>query len=64
MLLLLSWLLPVSSLFLHPVGGATASNTWWEGTSLTVDVCGEISLFKFLINSKETGTSYIIFCIV
>ena len=38
MLPLLWWLLTVSSLFLHPVGGATASNTWLRGMSLTVDV--------------------------
>ena len=51
--------LTVSSLFLLPVGGATALNTWLEGTSLTVDVCAEINRFKFLMYSKETGTSYI-----
>ena len=63
MLPLLSWLLTVSSLFFHPVGGATASNTWWEGTSLTVDVCGEINRYKFLMYRKETGT-YVKFFIV
>jgi len=59
MLPLLSWFLTVSCLFLLPVGGATALNTWLEGTNLRVDVCGEINRFKFPMYSKETGTSYI-----